>query len=563
MSVLTEIQRLKNATASMKSAITAKGVTVPSAARISDLAQYILVIDNGQQYAMFAVTDDISQYSSTQFNDVYDRATNKWYKLNNLNQFEEYGVYGTSPDDTKYVGKLIIYNGNEYEWNGTDWTYLGQVTTQQDTYVYPKYYDQILYPTPPPTQVTFNTMNEATAYPYVYYGLFANINGSLYEYTSNEEWVSYTYSLRGTKTTNQAMTINVNGTEVSVTIIGQSGNNYDWGYAWDISTPITSISKGNSTDIVTVDLSNLNVSQLTSIGQNAFNNCTSLVSIDLPNSITSIGDSAFYRCFALNLTSLPSNLTSIGNSAFFACKRLNLTSLPSSVTSIGTNAFYSCDILNLTSLPSGLTTISKAAFQNCQSLAWTSIPSNSVTSIGQNAFAQCSSLAITSVPSSVTSIGKAAFQLCSSITSFTWPSNITTVSESVFSGCTSLTTINLPSTVTSIDKSAFYECTSLPSINIPSGVTSIGSSVFYGCTSLTTIDIPSGVTSINTSTFYRCTSLSSVTLRATTPPTLANNYVFNGCSSLTAIYVPAESVNAYKTATNWSAYASMIQAIPT
>lgn len=76
----------------------------------------------------FAVVDDISQYTDREFEDVYDKATKKWYKLNNLNQYEEYGIYGSGKNITYYNGKLTIDDGYEYEWNGSSWVNLGEVT---------------------------------------------------------------------------------------------------------------------------------------------------------------------------------------------------------------------------------------------------------------------------------------------------------------------------------------------------------------------------------------------------------------------------------------------------
>ena len=76
----------------------------------------------------FAVVDDITQYQETEFEDVYDKATKKWYKLNNLNQYEEYGAYGSGRSVTTYKGKLTIDEGHEYEWNGSEWVNLGEVT---------------------------------------------------------------------------------------------------------------------------------------------------------------------------------------------------------------------------------------------------------------------------------------------------------------------------------------------------------------------------------------------------------------------------------------------------
>lgn len=80
-----------------------------------------------QYKVCFAVVYDITQYQETEFEDVYDKATKKWYKLNNLNQYEEYGIYGSGKDITYYDGKLTIDNGYEYEWNGSEWVNVGEV----------------------------------------------------------------------------------------------------------------------------------------------------------------------------------------------------------------------------------------------------------------------------------------------------------------------------------------------------------------------------------------------------------------------------------------------------
>ena len=76
----------------------------------------------------YAVVDDITQYSETEFEDVYDKATEKWFKLNNLNQYEEYGIYGEGRNITYYEGKLTVDDGYEYEWNGSSWVNVGEVS---------------------------------------------------------------------------------------------------------------------------------------------------------------------------------------------------------------------------------------------------------------------------------------------------------------------------------------------------------------------------------------------------------------------------------------------------
>ena len=138
----------------------------------------------------------------------------------------------------------------------------------------------------------------------------------------------------------------------------------------------------------------------------------------------------------------------------------------------------------------------------------------------------------------------------------------TSIGDNAFNGCSGLTNINIPNGITSIGNYTFQTCRSLTSITIPSSVTEIGYYAFQMCISLTSIELPSGVTSIGDNVFNACNSLSNVTVLATTPPTLGSS-VFDNNASGRKIYVPSDSVNAYKTATNWSDYADIIQAIPT
>ena len=122
-------------------------------------------------------------------------------------------------------------------------------------------------------------------------------------------------------------------------------------------------------------------------------------------------------------------------------------------------------------------------------------------------------------------------------------------------------TIEFDGDITSIGSRAFNSCGNLTSVNIPNSVTSIGGTAFNDCTSLTSIDIPSGVTSIGGGAFNSCRNLTSVTVNATTPPTMSVNNAFDNTNNC-PIYVPSASIDAYKSATNWSTYASRIQAIP-
>ena len=165
------------------------------------------------------------------------------------------------------------------------------------------------------------------------------------------------------------------------------------------------------------------------------------------------------------------------------------------------------------------------------------------------------------IKSGVTSIGSYAFSNCKSLSSIEIPDSVTSIGSNAFSYCSSLSSCTISSGVTSIGSNAFSYCSSFSSIEIPDSVTSIGNNAFSNCTSLSSCTIGSGVTSIGGQAFYNCSSLSSVTVLATTPPTLGSS-VFNNTNNC-PIYVPSQSVDAYKSATNWSTYASRIQAIQT
>ena len=256
----------------------------------------------------------------------------------------------------------------------------------------------------------------------------------------------------------------------------------------------------------------------------------------IPSSVTSIGDRAFNDCSSLSEIVIPASVTNIGDFAFCSCRSLCKIVIPASVTSIGDDAFWDCDSLSEIVIPSSVTSIGDDAFHDCSSLSEIVIPS-SVTSIGDSAFWGCSSLSEIVIPSSVTSIGDSAFSDCHSLSKIVIPSSVTSIGKGAFWGCDSLSEIVIPASVTSIGDDAFWDCDSLSEIVIPASVTSIGDCAFSGCHSLSKIVIPSSVTSISNSAFSRCSSLFDIVIPSSV--TSIGRGAFNCCRSLSKIVIPS------------------------
>lgn len=158
-----------------------------------------------------------------------------------------------------------------------------------------------------------------------------------------------------------------------------------------------------------------------------------------------------------------------------------------------------------------------------------------------------------------TKISQYALSRRQTLKKITLPNSVLSIENYAF-GYSKLITVIFGSGITEIKDSAFYNCTQLTGLTIPDNVITIAGSICYECTAMTSLIIGSGVQSIGFQAFCKCSRLQSITIKAITPPTLGSTPFYNTGSG--PIYVPAASVEAYKTATNWTQYASRIQAIP-
>ena len=332
---------------------------------------------------------------------------------------------------------------------------------------------------------------------------------------------------------------------------------------------------------------------VTSIGNFAFMDCSSMTDITIPEGVTRIGDEAFSSCNGLTSITIPVSVTGIGYEAFYYCASLSSITIPEGVTYIGNSVFDCCYGLTSLSIPASLTGEVGLSIDYCDSLtdiyygdtkaAWTQlgmyydhyrvtvhcsdveIAAADSSACGDDLIWTLSSDGVLTIAgtgdmwdynslhrvpwydngleiktvrilSGVTGIGETAFYRCENLTQVTIPEGVTRIGGSAFSSCSALTSVTLPESVTSIGSSAFSSCERLTSMTIPAGVTAISDYTFYQCDSLTEITLPAGVTSIGNYAFGFCSGLTEITLPANL--TSIGHHGFYFCNRLIEVTIP-------------------------
>ena len=340
------------------------------------------------------------------------------------------------------------------------------------------------------------------------------------------------------------------------------------------------------------------------IAEWAFNSCTGLTGITIPNSVVTIGSYAFQGCINLNnilvnegnenydsrencnaiiktasntliigcqSTIIPNSVTYIGHSAFEGCTELKSIEIPNSVISIGHDAFRGCNQLSSITIPNSVTVLSSGILAKCENLTSIILP-NSITEIGSEALYECSRLTNIIIPNSIITIDYLAFGNCSSLRSITLGNSVSSIKEDAFFGCDGLINVTISDLATwcgiNFDNPEanplrcahhlYLNNSELNNVIIPDSVMTIGQYAFFGYDGLSSVTIPNSVTNIGSMAFKECNSLTDVYCFLSDPlDGSMGTRVFHlksGNYYNRTLHVPNGSVDKYVNSNNWQPY---------
>ena len=503
------------------------------------------------------IQQPISQYASTTYDSVYSLIDVKWYMKNNLSQYEEYGVYDIVENissATTYDGKLAVVGTTEYQYSGGSWSVVGTYEDASVTYTIDS-----TNPSPYVGQELATTFKipyaDVKAIGRLYLRIRTADGGILDIRTDRYRYMGSPY-YDGTVTNDGEYYYFALPSEAPQSIIIKD-------LQYSNSTPIHLIvvSKQASVEYAEKEIPTAKLYNTVEYMEDA--GCPT-VGI---NQYGVVGDNVYQFEESEEWVNKAKNSFKFvakyndGNANVIECNTSN------ELSSGGTQPSYlSKNAMTDVYIGDCVTTIGDGAFNECSSITSINIP-NGVTSIGNYAFNGCSSITSINIPDGVTSIGMNAFigtpwfNTYSADTSHRYGNIIYINDVACIATSTSITYCAFREGTVSIGGACCSNCSNLISITIPNSVTSIGDIAFRYCTSLTSVTIGNLVANIENQAFAYSSKLKSITINAETPPKIGTN-VFNGTNNC-PIYVPSQSVSAYKSATNWSTYASRIQAIPT
>ena len=248
------------------------------------------------------------------------------------------------------------------------------------------------------------------------------------------------------------------------------------------------------------------------LGPHTFADLDKLITVKLPKSVKYI-DQAFNNCSQLRSVEMPENLICIGDTVDWTFWEDNV------------GAFRNC------------TNLEGIIFHNCER-------------IGRYAFNQCTSLQEITLPKNLKHVGSYAFSQCSQLKDIILPSEVETISYHAFEYC-NLESIQFPPSLKSIESYAFSGCSKLSSINLP-GLTNISENTFNGCSNLTEVKLPSTLERIGNNAFENCSNLNKVYTYTVLPINIDQNTFTN--FKATTLYVPTQSYDNYYWSTQWGQF---------
>lgn len=271
-----------------------------------------------------------------------------------------------------------------------------------------------------------------------------------------------------------------------------------------------SLIRGCSTSVIPTDGS------VTEIAIGAFDGCSGLKSITIPDAVKKIGDFAFFGCSSLMRINIPAGVVDIGEIVFGECPSL---------------AEITVDERNTRYHSAGNCLIFRTATYRPTRILdnWPFVDSEDICAEKRIIIAGCSASVIPS-DSGVTGIGRGAFWGCTGLKEIHLPDTVKNIHESAFNDCSGLKSIELPPSVTYIGSNAFSGCSALTDANIPGGVTYVGYYAFAHCAALKRVDIAVGETDFGDNVFYECYALTDIYFSGNREQW--TGYRFRGCEDL-------------------------------
>lgn len=316
----------------------------------------------------------------------------------------------------------------------------------------------------------------------------------------------------------------------------QKDNNYTTGlscYVFDLTTPVPQIVDPELDESLFDIDSNGKIALKSSVDKNTIFGDRIIPDTVGGVTVTGLGDNCFDGCFALNSLEFPSTVTSFGDYSL-ANTGLRGFTFPSTVTAVGDYAFYNCGGITSITVPSTVQTFGDYVFAHCRKLTTATIQPQFTKLYGT--FSECSRLTNVTIPNTVTNNGY------------------------LFNSCEKLNYMPSMPNATQLMERVFYD-TGLVNAVIPNNFTYLAWHSFRYCDNLLTIVIPSSVTTISITAITRDRSLNWIEFQGATPPTIiadSSSVALFSDTNDCPIYVPDAAVNDYKTATGWTDVASRI-----